>query len=46
MEIEGIELYSGIATLPPEFSRPNRVSCGAIVIWTRRPIAMRVTSRP
>jgi outer membrane receptor for monomeric catechols len=37
-DVEGIELYSGSAGLPPEFNRlrgtPN---CGTVVIWTRIP---------
>jgi hypothetical protein len=34
LEIEAMEVYHGIATVPPEFSpKPN--DCAAIVIWTR-----------
>ncbi len=34
LDMEAIEIYHGIATVPPEFSpRPN--DCAAIVIWTR-----------
>jgi hypothetical protein len=37
-DIEAIELYSGPATIPPQFSpRFNSYTCGAIVIWTRLP---------
>lgn len=32
--IEGIEIYSGPAQLPPEYSGLSN-SCGAILIWTR-----------
>ncbi len=40
-DLEGVELYNGIATIPPQFS-PRVVSfgpktCGAIVIWSRLP---------
>ena len=39
--IEAVEIYNGIATIPPQFS-PKVVSfggktCGAIVIWSRLP---------
>jgi hypothetical protein len=34
LEIEAIEIYHGLAEVPPEFSpRPN--DCAAIVVWTR-----------
>ena len=34
LEIEAMEIYHGLATVPPEFSpKPN--DCGAIVVWTR-----------
>ena len=34
LDIEAIEVYHGMAQVPPEFSpRPN--DCGAIVVWTR-----------
>jgi hypothetical protein len=38
IDVEGLELYSGPAGLPPQFhpAREN-VSCGTVVIWTRRP---------
>ncbi|MDO8502559.1 MAG: carboxypeptidase-like regulatory domain-containing protein [Gemmatimonadaceae bacterium] len=34
LDIEAIEVYHGIATVPPEFS-PNPNDCAAIVVWTR-----------
>lgn len=33
-EIAGIEVYSGAATIPPQFSGMDR-GCGVILIWTR-----------
>jgi hypothetical protein len=33
--IEGIEVYRGVATVPPEFLSPDAV-CGVVAIWTRR----------
>ncbi|MGI9044066.1 MAG: hypothetical protein ACR2GK_08075, partial [Gemmatimonadaceae bacterium] len=34
LDIEAIEIYHGMAQVPPEFSpRPN--DCAAIVVWTR-----------
>jgi len=37
-DVEGIELYSSIATTPGEFHRFNTgQDCGTVVIWTRRP---------
>jgi hypothetical protein len=37
-DVEGVELYSGPATTPPQFApRFNSHTCGAIVIWTRTP---------
>jgi hypothetical protein len=33
--IEGIEVYGGLATTPAEFLSPQS-SCGVVVIWTRR----------
>lgn len=37
-DVEGIELYSGASTLPPEFNKYlSTVSCGAVIIWTRIP---------
>lgn len=37
-DIEALEIYNGHAALPPEFhGRLGSSSCGAVVIWTRRP---------
>lgn len=37
-DIEALEIYSGPATTPPQFSnRPFSYTCGTIVIWTRLP---------
>ncbi len=33
--VEGIEVYLGLSTIPPEFLSPE-ASCGIIAIWTRR----------
>lgn len=33
--VEGIEIYNGLSTVPPEFLNPDAV-CGVIAIWTRR----------
>lgn len=33
-QIAGIEVYSGPATIPPEFSGPDR-RCGVLAVWTR-----------
>lgn len=35
MSVEGIEIYRGLATIPPEFLNPD-AACGVIAIWTRR----------
>jgi len=37
-DIEALEFYKGTAAIPAEFNYSNntQVSCGAIVIWTRR----------
>ncbi len=35
IDIRGIEVYSGAATIPPEFQRQEN-TCGAVVIWTKR----------
>jgi hypothetical protein len=35
MDLEGIEVYRGLAGLPVEFAGPAS-TCGAIVLWTRR----------
>lgn len=34
LDIEAIEVYHGMATVPPEFS-PEPNDCAAIVVWTR-----------
>jgi hypothetical protein len=34
LDIEAMEVYQGIATVPPEFS-PEPNDCAAIVVWTR-----------
>jgi len=34
-EVDGIEVYSGIAETPPELKGRN--NCGAFVVWTRTP---------
>jgi hypothetical protein len=37
-DVEALEIYPGISTLPVEFQpRPNSYTCGAVVIWTRLP---------
>ena len=37
-DIEGVELYSGVSVIPPEFNNPrSTVACGLVVIWTRVP---------
>ena len=35
-EVDGIEVYSGLAELPPEL-RGRNGTCGAFVVWTRTP---------
>lgn len=34
-DIQGLELYKGPATVPPEFNMHN-AGCGVLVVWTRR----------
>ena len=37
-DMEAIEIYSGAATIPPQFApRMSSYTCGVIVIWTRIP---------
>ena len=36
-DIEGIELYRGASTTPPQFWQGNTPSCGTIVVWSRNP---------
>jgi hypothetical protein len=36
-DIEGIELYNGASTTPPEFWLGNTAQCGTIVVWSRVP---------
>jgi hypothetical protein len=33
--LEGIEIYRGASTIPPEFISPES-RCGVIALWTRR----------
>jgi hypothetical protein len=33
--VEGIEVYRGLSTVPPEFLNPQ-ARCGVIAVWTRR----------
>jgi carboxypeptidase family protein/TonB-dependent receptor-like protein len=39
VDVEGIELYSGAAGLPPEYNQfiGSTAVCGTVVIWTRLP---------
>ena len=34
-DLDGIEIYSGLAETPPELFQPN--TCGAVAMWTRTP---------
>jgi hypothetical protein len=34
-DLDGVEIYSGLAETPPELFVPN--TCGALVVWTRMP---------
>lgn len=34
-DIEGIEIYSSSANLPPQYADRSGRSCGAILVWTR-----------
>lgn len=40
LDIEAIEIFRGLATIPPEFLTPD-ARCGVIAIWTRRALAPR-----
>ena len=33
-QIAGIEVYTGAATIPPQFGGPDR-RCGVVAVWTR-----------
>jgi outer membrane receptor protein involved in Fe transport len=33
--VEGIEIYRGLSTIPPEFYTPD-AKCGVVAVWTRR----------
>ncbi|MFW5950957.1 MAG: TonB-dependent receptor plug domain-containing protein [Gemmatimonadota bacterium] len=35
LDVEGIEVYQGLATVPAEFLSPE-AGCGVVAIWTRR----------
>lgn len=34
-DLEGVEIYRGLATVPAEFLNPN-ARCGVVALWTRR----------
>jgi hypothetical protein len=36
-DVEGIELYRGTATTPPQFTYGSGAQCGTVVVWTRTP---------
>jgi len=36
-DIEALEVYVGVAEIPPELDKGGRGICGAIVVWTRDP---------
>lgn len=36
-DIEGVELYRGASTTPPQFTYGSGASCGTVVVWTRTP---------
>jgi hypothetical protein len=37
-DVEGIEIYPGASTVPPQFNtRDGTTICGVIIIWTRLP---------
>jgi len=38
MDVEGIEIYEGASTVPPQFNtREGTTICGVVLIWTRVP---------
>lgn len=39
-DVEAIEIFRGLATIPPEFLTPD-ARCGVVAIWTRRALAPR-----
>jgi TonB family protein len=44
--VEGVEVYNGMASLPPEFSGPRQLDrCGVIAIWSR-PARSRAREEP
>jgi TonB family protein len=44
--VEGVEVYSGTASVPPEFSGPRQLDrCGVIAIWSR-PARARTRAEP
>jgi hypothetical protein len=36
-DVEGVELYQGASTTPPQFWQNQGTTCGTIVMWTRLP---------
>jgi hypothetical protein len=40
LDVEAIEIFRGLATIPPEFLTPD-ARCGVIAIWTRRALSPR-----
>jgi len=44
-EVDGIEVYSGLAEMPPEL-RGRNGGCGAFVVWTRTPPDARRKPKP
>ncbi|HEV8598372.1 MAG TPA: TonB-dependent receptor [Gemmatimonadales bacterium] len=44
-DLDGVEIYSGLAETPPELFQRN--TCGALVVWTRTPLrAVRKPKQP
>jgi hypothetical protein len=35
LDVEAIEVFRGLASVPPEFLTPD-ARCGVVAIWTRR----------